>query len=73
MDNRLKEMIDYLSIVENKSSDLIKKAEKTNHVLGKANQRIADLASKLDKSESSRKEAKKNIDNLITKIKNGKF
>tara|TARA_B100000427_G_scaffold161467_1_gene134274 strand:- start:1656 stop:1877 length:222 start_codon:yes stop_codon:yes gene_type:complete len=73
MDNRLKEMIDYLSIVERKSSDLIKKVEKTNHELGKANQRIADLASKLDKSESSRKEAKKNIDNLITKIKNGKF
>ena len=73
MDNRLKEMIDYLSIVENKSSDLIKKVEKTNQELGKANQRIADLASKLDKSESSRKEAKKNIDNLITKIKNGKF
>ena len=73
MDNRLKEMIDYLSIVENKSSDLIKKVEKTNHELGKANQRITDLASKLDKSESSRIEAKKNIDNLITKIKNGKF
>jgi len=73
MDNRLKEMIDYLSIVENKSSDLIKKFEKTSHELGKANQRITDLASKLDKSESSRIEAKKNIDNLITKIKNGKF
>ena len=73
MDNRLKEMIDYLSIVERKSSDLIKKVEKTNHELGKANQRIADLTSKLDKSESSRKEAKKNIDNLIIKIKNGKF
>ena len=73
MDNRLKEMIDCLSIVENKSSDLIKKFEKTNQELGKANQRIADLTSKLDKSESSRKEAKKNIDNLITKIKNGKF
>ncbi|MEC9382239.1 MAG: hypothetical protein VX806_01300 [Pseudomonadota bacterium] len=69
----MKEMIDYLSIVERKSSDLIKKVEKTNHELGKANQRIADLTSKLDKSESSRKEAKKNIDNLITKIKNGKF
>ena len=73
MDNRLKEMIDCLSILENKSSDLIKKFEKTSHELGKANQRITDLASKLDKSESSRKEAKKNIDNLITKIKNGKF
>jgi len=73
MDNRLKEMIDCLSIVENKSSDLIKKFEKTNQELGKANQRIADLTSKLDMSESSRKEAKKNIDTLITKIKNGKF
>jgi len=73
MDNRLKEMIDCLSLVEQKSSDLIKKFEKKNQELDKANQRITDLTNKLDKSESSRKNAKKSIDNLITKIKNGKF
>ena len=73
MDNRLKEMIDYISAIEKKSSDLIKRFQKNNLELIKANQKILELTNKLEKSESSIKDAKKNIDNLISKIKTGKF
>tara|TARA_B100000029_G_scaffold328126_1_gene320461 strand:+ start:491 stop:712 length:222 start_codon:yes stop_codon:yes gene_type:complete len=73
MDNRLKEMIDYISAIEKKSSDLIKRFQKNNLELIKANQKILELTNKLEKSESSIKNAKKNIDNLISKIKTGKF
>ena len=73
MDNRLKEMIDYISVIEKKSSDLIKRFQKNNLELNKANQKILELTNKLEKSESSIKNAKKNIDNLISKIKTGKF
>ncbi|MEC7830695.1 MAG: hypothetical protein VX812_02900 [Pseudomonadota bacterium] len=73
MDNRLKEMIDYISAIEKKSSDLIKRFQKNNLDLNKANQIILELTNKLEKSESSIKDAKKNIDNLISKIKTGKF
>ena len=69
MDNRLKEMIDYISAIEKKSSDLIKRFQKNNLDLNK----ILELTNKLEKSESSIKNAKKNIDNLISKIKTGKF
>ena len=71
MDNRLKEMNDYISIIEKKSLDLIKKYQKTNQDLNSAIQKIGELTNKLEKSESSIKQAKKNIDNLIAKIKNG--
>ena len=73
MDNRLKEMNDYISIIEKKSLDLIKKYQKTNQDLNSAIQKIGELTNKLEKSESSIKHAKKNIDNLIAKIKNGRF
>lgn len=73
MDNRLKEMNDYISIIEKKSFDLIKKYQKTNQDLNSAIQKIGELTNKLEKSESSIKQAKKNIDNLIAKIKNGRF
>ena len=73
MDNRLKEMNDYISIIEKKSLNLIKKYQKTNQDLNSAIQKIGELTNKLEKSESSIKQAKKNIDNLITKIKNGRF
>ena len=73
MDNRLKEMNDYISIIEEKSLDLIKKYQKTNQDLNSAIQKIGELTNKLEKSESSIKQAKKNIDNLIAKIKNGRF
>jgi len=73
MDNRLKEMNDYISINEKKSLDLIKKYQKTNQDLNSAIQKIGELTNKLEKSESSIKQAKKNIDNLIAKIKNGRF
>jgi|TARA_B100000131_G_scaffold105075_1_gene101986 septal ring factor EnvC (AmiA/AmiB activator) len=73
MDNRLKEMNDYISIIEKKSLDLIKKYHKTNQDLNSAIQKIGELTNKLEKSESSIKQAKKNIDNLIAKIKNGRF
>ena len=73
MDNRLKEMNDYISIIEKKSLDLIKKYQKTNQDLNSAIQKIGELTNKLEKSESSIKQAKKNIDNLIAKIKNGRF
>ena len=73
MDNRLKEMNDYISIIEKKSLNLIKKYQKTNQELNSAIQKISELTNKLEKSESSIKQAKKNIDNLIAKIKNGRF
>ena len=73
MDNRLKEMNDYISIIEKKSLDLIKKYQKNNQDLNSAIQKIGELTNKLEKSESSIKQAKKNIDNLIAKIKNGRF
>ena len=73
MDNRLKEMNDYISIIEKKSLDLIKKYQKTNQDLNSAIQKIGELTNKLEKSESSIKQAKKNIDHLIAKIKNGRF
>ena len=73
MDNRLKEMNDYISIIEKKSLDLIKKYQKTNQDLNSAIQKIGELTNKLEKSESSIRQAKKNIDNLIAKIKNGRF
>ena len=73
MDNRLKEMNDYISIIEKKSLDLIKKYHKANQDLNSAIQKIGELTNKLEKSESSIKQAKKNIDNLIAKIKNGRF
>ena len=73
MDNRLKEMNDYISIIEKKSLDLIKKYQKTNQDLNSAIQKIGELTNKLEKRESSIKQAKKNIDNLIAKIKNGRF
>ena len=73
MDNRLKEMNDYISIIEKKSLNLIKKYQKTNQDLNSAIQKIGELTNKLEKSESSIKQAKKNIDNLIAKIKNGRF
>ena len=73
MDNRLKEMNDYISIIEKKSLDLIKKYQKTNQDLNSAIQKIGELTNKLEKSESTIKQAKKNIDNLIAKIKNGRF
>tara|TARA_B100001121_G_C18583872_1_gene571077 strand:+ start:578 stop:802 length:225 start_codon:yes stop_codon:yes gene_type:complete len=73
MDNRLKEMNDYISIIEKKSLNLIKKYQKTNQELNSAIQKISELTNKLEKSESSIRQAKKNIDNLIAKIKNGRF
>ena len=73
MDNRLKEMNDYISIIEKKSLNLIKKYQKTNQDLNSAIQKIGELTNKLEKSESSIRQAKKNIDNLIAKIKNGRF
>ena len=73
MDNRLKEMNDYISIIEKKSLNLIKKYQKTNQDLNSAIQKISELTNKLEKSESSIRQAKKNIDNLIAKIKNGRF
>ena len=65
MDNRLKEMNDYILMIEKKSSDLIKKYQKTNQDLNSAIQKIGELTNKLEKNESSIKDAKKNID--ITK------
>ena len=73
MDNRLKEMNDYILIIEKKSADLINKYHKTNQDLNSAIQKIGELTNKLDKSESSIKDAKKNIDSLINKIKSGRF
>ncbi len=73
MDNRLKEMNDYILMIEKKSANLIEKYYKTNQDLNSAIQKIGELTNKLDKSESSIKDAKKNIDSLINKIKSGKF
>ena len=60
MDNRLKEMNDYILMIEKKSSDLIKKYQKTNQDLNSAIKKIDELTNKLEKSESSIKDAKKN-------------
>ncbi len=73
MDNRLKEMNDYILVIEKKSIDLIKKYQKKDQDLNLAIKKIGELTNKLEKSESSIKQAKKNIDNLIAKIKNGRF
>ena len=73
MDNRLKEMNDYILVIEKKSIDLIKKYQKRDQDLNLAIKKIGELTNKLEKSESSIKQAKKNIDNLIAKIKNGRF
>ena len=73
MDNRLKEMNDYILMIETKSSVLIKKYQKINQDLNSAIQKIGELTNKLEKNESSIKDAKKNIDSLINKIKSGRF
>ena len=51
----------------------IRDSQKTNQDLNSAIQKIGELTNKLEKSESSIKDAKKNIDSLINKIKNGRF
>ena len=48
MDNRLKEMNDYILMIEKKSSDLIKKYQKTNQDLNSAIQKIGELTNKLE-------------------------
>ena len=58
----LKELAEYISTVEKKSFNLIKKYEKTVLDLNKANSLIGDLQEKLETSESSRRSAKKNIE-----------
>lgn len=69
----LKELAEYISTVEKKSFNLIKKYEKTTLDLNKANSLIGDLQEKLETSESSRISAKKNIEVLIKKIRNNKL
>ncbi len=69
----LKELAEYISTVEKKSFNLIKKYEKTVLDLNKANSIIGDLQEKLETSESSRISAKKNIEVLIKKIRNNKL
>ena len=69
----LKELAEYISTVEKKSFNLIKKYEKTVLDLNKANSLIGDLQGKLETSESSRRGAKKNIEVLIKKIRNNKL
>ena len=69
----LKELAEYISTVEKKSFNLIKKYEKTVLDLNKANSIIGDLQEKLETSESSRRSAKKNIEVLIKKIRNNKL
>ena len=69
----LKELAEYISTVEKKSFNLIKKYEKTVFDLNKANSLIGDLQEKLETSESSRRSAKKNIEVLIKKIRNNKL
>ena len=69
----LKELAEYISTVEKKSFNLIKKYEKTVLDLNKANSLIGDLQEKLETSESSRSSAKKNIEVLIKKIRNNKL
>ena len=73
MVKRLKELEEYISTVEKKSFNLIKKYEKTVLDLNKANSLIGDLQEKLETSESSRRSAKKNIEALIKKIRNNKL
>lgn len=73
MVKRLKELEEYISTVEKKSFNLIKKYEKTVLDLNKANSLIGDLQEKLETSESSRRGAKKNIEVLIKKIRNNKL
>ena len=73
MVKRLKELEEYISTVEKKSFNLIKKYEKTVLDLNKANSLIGDLQEKLETSESSRRSAKKNIEVLIKKIRNNKL
>ena len=69
----LKELAEYISTVEKKSFNLIKKYEKTVLDLNKANSLIGDLQEKLETSESSRRSPKKNIEVLIKKIRNNKL
>ena len=69
MVKRLKELEEYISTVEKKSFNLIKKYKKTVLDLNKANSLIGDLQEKLETSESSRRGAKKNIEVLIKKIR----
>ena len=73
MVKRLKELEDYISTIEKKSFNLIKKYEKTVLDLNKANSLIGDLQEKLETNESSRRSAKKNIEVLIKKIRNNKL
>ena len=73
MVKRLKEFEEYISTVEKKSFNLIKKYEKTVLDLNNANSLIGDLQEKLETSESSRRGAKKNIEVLIKKIRNNKL
>ena len=73
MVKRLKELEEYISTVEKKSFNLIKKYEKTVLDLNKANTLIGDLQEKLETSESSRRGAKKNIEVLIKKIRNNEL
>lgn len=73
MVKRLKELEEYISTVEKKSFNLIKKYEKTVLDLNKANSLIGDLQEKLETSESSRRGAKKNIEVLIKKIRNNEL
>ena len=73
MVKRLKELEEYISTVEKKSFNLIKKYEKTVLDLNKANSLIEDLQEKLETSESSRRGAKKNIEVLIKKIRNNEL
>ncbi|MEE3294536.1 MAG: hypothetical protein VX215_00785 [Pseudomonadota bacterium] len=69
----MKELEEYISTVEKKSFNLIKKYEKTFLDLNKANSLIGDLQEKLEASESSRRNGKKNIEALIKKIKKNKL
>tara|TARA_B100001179_G_C18480790_1_gene355564 strand:- start:458 stop:682 length:225 start_codon:yes stop_codon:yes gene_type:complete len=73
MVKRLKELEEYISTIEKKSFNLIKKYEKTVLDLNKANSLIGDLQEKLETNESSRRSAKKNIEVLIKKIRNNKL
>lgn len=73
MVKRLKELEEYISTVEKKSFNLIKKYEKTVLDLNNANSLIGDLQEKLETSESSRRGAKKNIEVLIKKIRNNEL
>ena len=73
MDNRLKEMNDYILTIEKKANLLINKYQKCNEDLKSAIQKIGELTNKLEKNESSIKDAKKKIDNLINNIKTGRL